>query len=202
MFYSGPDWLYIGMTNLAEADNKGTETRRAVLGGVVKVLTLLGLGFAAVPFIKFLVRGSEDDVSMDVDISELGIGESMWIEWLGRRIVIYRRATEILANLEESGKSALKDSQSMQSRQPGFARNSYRSMRPEYLVVYTNCTHLGCEIAMNPDGQQSLIGFQCPCHRSDYDHSGRVLSDQPAPYNLEIPNYTFLSGGTIRLLPS
>ena len=188
------------MTKLPEVDTRGSETRRAVLGGAVKLLSLLGLGFALVPFVKFMTPESKEEVGRDIDISRLGIGESMWIEWLGRRIVIYRRAVGILAHLEHSADGLLKDSLSLQSRQREFARNPFRSMRPEYLVVYTNCTHLGCDIAVNPDSQQSLIGFQCPCHRSDYDHSGRVLSDQPAPYNLEIPDYKFISGSTIRLL--
>lgn len=190
------------MTNLYKKKHSETITRRAMLGAVVKILTVLGLGFVAVPFIKFLLPGFEDDLSMDIDISELGINESMQVEWLGRRIIIYRRAEEILNNLKESADGVLQDANSMQSRQPGFAKNPFRSKRPEYLVVYTNCTHLGCEIAVNPDAQQSLIGFLCPCHQSNYDYSGRVLSDQPAPYNLEIPNYTFVAGGIVRLLPS
>lgn len=190
------------MTKLYKKKRNNKLTRRAVLGGVVKILTIVGLGFAAVPFIRFLVPGFKDDLSMDVDISQLGISESMQVEWLGRRIIIYRRAVEILTNLEKSADGVLQDANSKQSRQPGFAENPFRSIRPEYLVMYTNCTHLGCEIARNRDVQQSLIGFQCPCHQSNYDHSGRVLSDQPAPYNLEIPNYTFASGEIVRLLPN
>ena len=189
------------MTKLNQSKHNETSTRRAVLGGVVKVMTLLGLGFVAIPFIRFLVPESAGPLGLDIDISDLGVNESMQVDWLGRRIIIYRRAKEILATLKESTDSMLQDSHSIQSRQPGFARNPFRSMRPEFLVIYTNCTHLGCEIALNNDTQQSLIGFQCPCHQSNYDHSGRVLSEQPAPYNLEVPNYTFLSGGTIRLLP-
>jgi ubiquinol-cytochrome c reductase iron-sulfur subunit len=188
------------MTRLPETKHKDTPTRRAVLRGLVKVMALLGLGFVAVPFIRFLVPESEDVVSLDIDISHLGINESMQVEWFGRRVIIYHRATEVLANLNESTDGVLQDPHSKQSRQPGFARNPFRSIRPEYLVIYSNCTHLGCDIAVNRDVQQSLIGFQCPCHQSNYDHSGRVLSDQPAPYNLEVPDYTFESGGTIRLL--
>lgn len=64
-----------------------------------------------------------------------------------------------------------------------------RVNKPEWLVVDGVCTHLGCIPLPNAG---DFGGWFCPCHGSHYDTSGRI-SKGPAPYNLEVPNYTFLS---------
>jgi len=83
---------------------------------------------------------------------------------------------------------------------PEFARNGWRSMKPETLVVVGICTHLGCSPSakFQPGPQASLPsdwegGFFCPCHGSTFDMAGRVFKNKPAPDNLEVPPYTFLS---------
>jgi ubiquinol-cytochrome c reductase iron-sulfur subunit len=40
-------------------------------------------------------------------------------------------------------------------------------------------------------------GFYCPCHGSKFDLAGRVYRGAPAPTNLSVPPYTFLSEGTL-----
>jgi ubiquinol-cytochrome c reductase iron-sulfur subunit len=40
-------------------------------------------------------------------------------------------------------------------------------------------------------------GFFCPCHGSKFDMSGRVFKDVPAPTNLPVPPYSFLSDARI-----
>ncbi len=187
------------MKKLLHSKDQRISTRRTVLAGAVKLFTLMGLGFAGVPFIKFLIPRIDEDPGIEIDVSGLGLNESMFVDWLGRRIVVLHRSKEVLSKLQQTIDGMLQDPNSKASRQPGFALNPYRSLRPEYLVAYTNCTHLGCEIAVNQGTPESSIGFECPCHKSSYDYSGRVLSGQAAPYNLEIPDYTFVSGRIIRL---
>ena len=75
-----------------------------------------------------------------------------------------------------------------------------RAQKPEYLVVVGVCTHLGCV----PLGQKvgeirgEYDGWFCPCHGSHYDSSGRIRKG-PAPKNLEVPPYAFLSDQVIRI---
>ena len=84
-----------------------------------------------------------------------------------------------------------------------FAKNEYRSIKPEYLVLVGICTHLGCSPTFRPEvdpadlGPDWLGGFFCPCHQSKFDLAGRVYKGAPAPVNLDVPPYTYLSDSTI-----
>jgi ubiquinol-cytochrome c reductase iron-sulfur subunit len=44
-----------------------------------------------------------------------------------------------------------------------------------------------------------LGGYFCPCHGSKYDLAGRVFKGVPAPYNLPVPPYHFISDQTVRI---
>jgi ubiquinol-cytochrome c reductase iron-sulfur subunit len=82
---------------------------------------------------------------------------------------------------------------------PEYARNEYRSIKPEYLVVVGICTHLGCspQDRFKPGAEAFehdwTGGFYCPCHGSLFDLAGRVYKNKPAPDNLRVPPYTYLS---------
>ena len=65
-----------------------------------------------------------------------------------------------------------------------------RVQRPEWLVVVGVCTHMGCV----PNKEEP--GWTCHCHGSQYDDSGRVTRG-PAPNNLEVPPYKFVSADKI-----
>ena len=99
----------------------------------------------------------------------------------------------------KSSQVALKDPDSDASEQPGYAKNEVRALRPEFLVVISNCTHLGCvpvsrfEVAPEDLGPDWVGGFYCPCHGSRFDLAARVLAGTcPAPTNLVIPPYRFV----------
>jgi ubiquinol-cytochrome c reductase iron-sulfur subunit len=85
---------------------------------------------------------------------------------------------------------------------PAFAQNEYRSIKPEYLVVVGICTHLGCN-PVGPFGANQSAqlgadqGFVCPCHGSTFDLAGRVFKNKPAPDNLVIPPYTYVSDSVV-----
>jgi ubiquinol-cytochrome c reductase iron-sulfur subunit len=40
-------------------------------------------------------------------------------------------------------------------------------------------------------------GFLCPCHGSTFDLAGRVFKNKPAPANLDVPPYMYLSDNKI-----
>lgn len=168
--------------------------RRRFLERVVQGFTAVGAGFVIYPFIKAWIPDFKQDVSMEVAIDDLAPGQAKLVHWLGRNIVIRRRSRTMLAALD-TDTPRLKDPASTDSNQPGFARNEYRSRKPEVFVAYNNCTHLGCEVnVVDHDG----VGFKCPCHQSDYDYAGRVMIGAAAPLNLEVPWYEFTSDRKIR----
>ena len=166
----------------------------SVAGGVGVVLT-------AAPFVASFrpsARAQALGGPVEVDISKLEDGAMIRVVWRGRPVWVLRRTAEMLARLESS-KVTLRDPDSMESEQPDYARNRYRSIRPEILVVVGNCTHLGCapierfEVGAADLGADWPGGFFCPCHGSKFDLSGRVFKDVPAPTNLTVPPYGFLS---------
>jgi ubiquinol-cytochrome c reductase iron-sulfur subunit len=91
------------------------------------------------------------------------------------------------------------DSKKFPDQQPPYAQNETRSLKPEVLVVLGVCTHLGCapierfDVAPADLGPDWVGGFYCPCHGSKFDLAGRVYARVPAPSNLEVPPYRYLS---------
>lgn len=165
--------------------------RRKWLTRIVQGFSISGLAFLTYPFFRFMFSENNDISVLEISIAELKPGESKRIIWKGRNILITKRTESELALLKSASGNHYKDPESRLSRQPVFATNSFRSQRPDIFVTYLNCTHLGCEVSLIPDGGSSK--FNCPCHQSEYDAAGRVLKGAAAPFNLEIPEYRFLS---------
>lgn len=145
---------------------------------------------------------------VDVDISALKPGEQWTVAWRGQPVWIVRRTPEMIASLEKD-ESDLADPQSRRNPDdftPPYARNRYRSIKPEILVLVGICTHLGCSpnTRFTPGAQPSLPedwpgGYLCPCHGSTFDLAGRVFKNKPAPDNLRVPPYMFLADTKIRI---
>jgi ubiquinol-cytochrome c reductase iron-sulfur subunit len=165
----------------------------------------VGAGFLAVPFVSSFEpseRARAAGAPVEADISALKPGEKMTVEWRGKPVWIVRRTPEQLAELPKLDKE-LADPLSKRdnfSTTPEFARNDWRSLKKEYLVVVGICSHLGCSPGdkFTPGAQPSLPddwagGFLCPCHGSTFDMAGRVFKDKPVPDNLEVPPYTYLT---------
>jgi ubiquinol-cytochrome c reductase iron-sulfur subunit len=160
----------------------------------------------AVPFVASFQpseRARAAGAPVEVDISDLKPGEKKTVEWRGKPVWIVRRTPEMLASLKKTD-DLVADPQS--KRKPDEVtpmeetRNEWRSIKPEILVVVGICSHLGCSPTdkFSPGPQPSLPddwqgGFLCPCHGSTFDLAGRVFKNKPAPDNLEVPPYTFLS---------
>lgn len=173
--------------------------RRQLLTRIVQGFTVTGLAALVYPFVKAWLPSFDADISLEVPVDRLAPGEAKLVRWLGRNVIIRRRSRDMLDTLGEVNPQ-LKDPRSVDSRQPEFARNEFRSLTPEFFVAYNNCTHLGCEVAATGGaGDTGEVGFKCPCHQSEYDHAGRVLADAAAPLNLEVPYYRFVSRNTLRL---
>jgi ubiquinol-cytochrome c reductase iron-sulfur subunit len=165
----------------------------------------VGAGFLAVPFVRSFEpseRARAAGAPVEVDISGIKPGEKLTVEWRGKPVWIVRRTPQELAELPKLD-GELADPMSKRttfSTTPEFARNDWRSLKKEYLVVVGICSHLGCSPTdkFTPGPQPSLPdnwpgGFLCPCHGSTFDMAGRVFKDKPAPDNLEVPPYTYLS---------
>ena len=185
-------------------DNPG---RRRFLTATTAVVGGVGVGFAAVPFIKSWFpseRAQQAGAPVTMDISALEEGQLLMGEWRGQPIWVVKRTPkmlEILPTLDPR----LADPESTTDQQPEYARNEYRSVKPELLVLVGTCTHLGCspmyrpEMVPEPFDSEWKGGFYCPCHNSRFDLAGRVYQGVPAPTNLVVPPYRFLDESRIQI---
>jgi ubiquinol-cytochrome c reductase iron-sulfur subunit len=179
--------------------------RRHFLTAATVITGGVGLVAAAVPFVASFqpsARARALGAPVEVDISKVEPGALLKVEWRGRAVMIVHRTSAMLEELGNMG-SLLADPASEDSEQPEYADNAYRSRKPEILVVEGVCTHLGCapiprfEVAPADLGEDWVGGFYCPCHGSKFDLAGRVFSGVPAPTNLTVPPYTFLTEGLL-----
>ncbi|NML17548.1 ubiquinol-cytochrome c reductase iron-sulfur subunit [Azohydromonas caseinilytica] len=160
---------------------------------------------AAVPFVSTFTpseRAKAAGAAVEADISALKPGEKMTVEWRGKPVWIVKRTPEQLAGLKKTDAQVVDPNSERKPAEltPEYARNEYRSIKPEVLVVVGICSHLGCSPSdkFQAGAQPSLPddwqgGFLCPCHGSTFDMAGRVFKNKPAPDNLEVPPHMYLS---------
>ena len=161
-------------------------------------------GAAAVPFVASMfpsVRALAAGAPVEFDLSKVEPGQLVTVEYRGAPHWIIRRTPDMVAQLAKND-ALLADPESKESAQPEFAKGPNRSSDKsgEWFVVKGVCTHLGCSPndKFTPGAQPSLPndwpgGFLCPCHGSTFDLAGRVFKNKPAPDNLEVPPYKYLS---------
>lgn len=183
--------------------NKVDEERRTFLRRATATIGGIGLAAATVPFISYWLPSVDTEAAggpVEIDVSLLKPEEQKTIVWRGKPIWVIRRTQVMLDNLPKLNKD-LRDPFSLEDQQPPYAKNLYRSIKPEFFVAIGICTHLGCIPTYRPDiGSISpgwLGGFYCPCHASMYDLAGRVYKGVPAPKNLEIPPYGYKNDNVI-----
>lgn len=181
--------------------NKG---RRTFLVGLTSAVGAVGVVGAAVPFVKSWqpsARAENAGAPVQIDISKLEAGQRVVREWRGQPVWVVRRNDDMLDGLNKlADKGVLSDPASeVSSQQPEYARNDFRSIRPEILVLIGTCTHLGCSPTLQAEATVQLEhgGFFCPCHGSMFDFAGRVYRSVPAPTNLVVPPHSYLNDHVI-----
>lgn len=191
------------------ADEIVNQGRRRVLTTLTSVAGAAGVVGAAVPFIgswQPSAKAKAAGAPVEVNISKLEPGAMVTVEWRGKPVYIVRRTQEILAMLRDFDMDKLQDPESTNAVQPGYIQADLRAIEgsEEILVLLGLCTHLGCAPSYRPDvgaedlgGENWLGGFFCRCHGSKFDMAGRVYKGVPAPTNLEIPPYRFVSDSSI-----
>ncbi len=175
--------------------------RRRFLTTTASVVGGAGALATSVPFVSTLTPSAKAKAigaPVEVDIGDLEVGERKIVKWRGKPVWILRRDDAAIDGLSELDED-VKDPMSEAQQQPFYARNEYRSQRPEYLIVLGLCTHLGCspnyirKTETHPIFDDWRGGFFCPCHFSSFDLAGRVFKGVPAPTNLVVPPHQYLS---------
>ena len=143
--------------------NPKDESRRKLLVAATGTVGAAGLAAASIPFVVSMMpseRARAGSAPVDADFTRLGPGEQVTFEWRGKPVWVLRRTPAMLNALESPAlraKLADPDSQ-VTSQQPLYARNGFRSIKPEYLVLVPICTHLGCVPTFRPDAAAADLG--------------------------------------------
>ncbi len=183
-------------------NNEGVDTsKRQFLTSALTVVGAVGTGYLAVPFLSQMQPSSKAMAAgapVEVDISKMEAVQLLRVAWRGKPVWILNRPPEMLKILEGMD-AELADPSSNESLQPETSKNAERSIKPDVFVAIGLCTHLGCSPTFRPEiappdlGDDWQGGFFCPCHGSKFDLAGRVYRGVPAPTNLEIPPYRYVT---------
>lgn len=178
--------------------------RRRFLTVIASGVGAVGGVFAVTPFVMSMLpseRAKAAGAPVKIDISKLESGQMIREEWQGKPVWIINRSDAMMTSLGKV-EPELRDPHSQESKQPEYAKNDHRSRsdHKNILVMVGLCTHLGCspvdKFAVGPAsdmGNDWPGGFFCPCHGSKFDMAGRVYKNVPAPRNMPIPPYLYLS---------
>jgi len=185
-------WIKVDEKNKESSSEVSKNSRRDFL--YLSSISIGGLGTAAFmwPFLKSM-NPAEDTLALgstEVDLSNISVGQSITVKWRGKPVFIRRRTHEEISEANSVDIASLRDP----------VNDKDRVQKDEWLVLEGVCTHLGCV----PLGQKisdtkgEYNGWFCPCHGSHYDSSGRIRKG-PAPDNLAVPPYTFISDTIIKI---
>jgi ubiquinol-cytochrome c reductase iron-sulfur subunit len=181
-------WKGFGIvTTASSADHP---TRRDFLFVATGAVAAVGAVATAWPFISQMNPDAATVAAgapIDVDLAPIAEGQDIKVFWRGKPIYIMNRTKKQVEEAKKVPLSSLPDPQTDQART--------KEGHEQWLVVIGICTHLGC-IPIAHEGNYD--GFFCPCHGSQYDSSGRIRQG-PAPANLAVPPYQFVSDTKIQI---
>ncbi|MEM1104581.1 MAG: ubiquinol-cytochrome c reductase iron-sulfur subunit [Pseudomonadota bacterium] len=176
-----------------------TPTRRDFIHIWAAGAAAVGAGAVAWPFIDQMNPDASvlALASVEVDLSAVEVGQGIKVTWRGKPVFIRRRTAAEIEEAKAVEQGDLKDPQTDDER---VIEGPNGALQSEWLVLVGICTHLGCVPLGTSDGESKgdYGGWFCPCHGSHYDTSGRIRKG-PAPGNLEVPEYAFLSDTRIKI---
>ena len=169
--------------------NEDGKSRRDFLLMTACGVAAVGIGAGLVPFVTSLAPSAEVLAvgSTEVDIGKIKEGEASTVMWRGQPVFVMHRTQNQIKMAQEVNLSDLKD--------PQLDSERVKKGHEDWLVAIGVCTHLGCVPLAN---KGDYGGWLCPCHGSHYDSSARIRKG-PAPLNLPIPPYEFLTPTKIKI---
>ncbi len=164
-------------------------TRRDFLYIATGAMAAVGAASLAWPFIDQMNPDASALAmsSTEVDLSQIKPGQIVTIKWRGKPVFVRNRTGSEIEAARKTPMAELKDPQTDEAR--------IKKGHENWLIVVGTCTHLGCVPLGN---QGDYNGWFCPCHGSHYDTAGRIRKG-PAPLNLVVPTYEFLSDKVVKI---
>ncbi|MBN9543463.1 MAG: ubiquinol-cytochrome c reductase iron-sulfur subunit [Alphaproteobacteria bacterium] len=174
---------------MSNNENTKEVTRRDFLTLTATAVAGVGAACALWPLVDSL-NPSADVLAMsstEVNLANIAEGQSVTVMWRGKPVFVKHRTPAEIEEARKDDNATLID--------PQLDEERVKKGKEQWLVLIGICTHLGCVPLSN---QGDYKGWFCPCHGSHYDTSGRIRKG-PAPLNLAIPNYEFLSDTLVRI---
>jgi ubiquinol-cytochrome c reductase iron-sulfur subunit len=177
-----------------EGGEEGGVRRRDFIN--IAAVSVAGVGAAALVYPLVNQMNPSADVlalaQIDVDISHIRPGQAIKTIWRKQPIFIRNLMPAEIQAANAVDISTLRDPQTLAERTKAGHRN--------WLITLGVCTHLGCVPLGAAEGENrgEFGGYFCPCHGSSYDTAARIRKG-PAPHNLEVPDYQFLSPTSVRI---
>ena len=183
-----------------------TPNRRDFIVIAAQAFAGVGAALALWPFISQMNpdASTQAAASMEVDLSPVKEGQAITVLWRGKPVFVRNRTKEEITKALDVKMADLIDpsarNDDLPERTPAIDANRTKKGHENWMVLVGICTHLGCipkgqSIA---DARGDFGGWFCPCHGSHYDTSGRIRRG-PAPRNLEVPPYDFVSDSKIKI---
>jgi ubiquinol-cytochrome c reductase iron-sulfur subunit len=169
-------------------------TRRDFLYLATGAVGAVGAVSAIWPFVSQLGPDASTRAAgapIEIDLSQVPEGQSITLKWRGQPIFVLHRTAKEIAEAKADDAKSLPDPEKDVDRSGKFNN----AVQPKWVVVQGSCTHLGCVPVKNAGDYN---GWYCPCHGSHYDNSGRIRKG-PAPKNLVVPEFAFLTENSIRI---
>ena len=162
----------------------------------IAAVSAAGVGGAALLYPLVNQMNPSADVlalaQIEVDISAIEAGQSIKTIWRKQPIFIRTLTPAEIQAANAVDVSSLRDPQTLAERTKEGHAN--------WLITLGVCTHLGCVPLGAAEGENrgEYGGYFCPCHGSHYDTAARIRKG-PAPLNLEVPEYEFLTDTSVRI---
>jgi ubiquinol-cytochrome c reductase iron-sulfur subunit len=183
-----------------------TPSRRDFIVIAAQAFAGVGAALALWPFIHQMNpdASTQAAASLEVDLSPIKEGQAITVLWRGKPVFVRNRTKEEITKAVDVKLSELVDpsarNDDLPEKAPATDPNRTKKGHENWIILVGICTHLGCI----PKGQSigdargDFGGWFCPCHGSHYDTAGRIRKG-PAPRNLEVPPYDFVSDSKIKI---
>jgi len=179
--------------HLAGSEGEGVRRRDFIniaavsAAGVGGLVTLLPLISQMAPSKDVLAESSTE-----LDISAIAPGQAIKAIFRKQPVFVRNLTAKEIAEANAVDVDSLRDPQSLSERTKAGKEN--------WLITMGVCTHLGCVPLGAAEGEirGEFGGYFCPCHGSVYDTAARIRKG-PAPKNLEVPDYEFISDTVVKI---
>jgi ubiquinol-cytochrome c reductase iron-sulfur subunit len=182
------------MSETIKTEENVDETKRDFIFIATGAVAAAGAASIAWPLVAQMGKAADTLAagSIEIDLSAIAEGQQLKTLWRGKPVFVRHRTAAEIEAAESVAVDALIDPQTDDER---LVPGPSGEINPKYLVMVGVCTHFGC-VPVGESGDYD--GWYCPCHASHYDTSGRIRKG-PAPKNMAIPPYAYLSDTVIKV---